>query len=172
MVLRELRPHDSEAYLRWINDPELVRLNSSYAPVMVPQHESWFSSIGSRSDVRIFTIQDDDGSPIGSCSLRNIEAIHRSAELQIRIGEAAARGKGFGKRAVAELLDFGFQDLNLNRIFLHVFGTNDRARHVYEKSGFSVEGTLRQAYFIGGHWENSIIMAILNEEYTTLRGQS
>ncbi|GLQ24724.1 N-acetyltransferase [Algimonas ampicilliniresistens] len=164
-TLRELRESDSAAYFRWINDPELVRLNANYAPTSFSQHQGWFSSIGNRSDLKIFTIQDESEQPVGSCSLRNIDYIHRSAELQIRIGEDSARGKGLGSRAVRDLLDFGFKDLHLNRIFLHVFASNARARRVYEKTGFTTEGVLREAYFIAGEWEDSILMAMLRKDY-------
>lgn len=168
-TLRELRESDSNSFFKWINDPALLRLNSSYSPTSFAQHKAWFSSVGQKSDMRIFTIQNENSEPVGSCSLRNLDWVHRSAELQIRIGEACSRGKGLGRQAVSELLSFGFDDLNLNRIFLNVFRSNARARAVYEKSGFIVEGTLRHAYFIGGNWEDSILMSILRQEYKDRR---
>jgi len=47
---------------------------------------------------------------------------------------------------------YGFEELNLNRIWLRVYDTNPRARKAYEKAGFVYEGTLRQAEYKHGRY--------------------
>ena len=91
--------------------------------------------------------------------------MHRTAELQIRIGEGAERGAGRGSEAVVLLLNFGFRDLNLNRIFLHVFANNEPALRMYEKVGFTREGVLRRAAYIDGSYVDIVVMGILREEH-------
>jgi len=87
------------------------------------------------------------------------------AELQIRIGDAADRGRGVGSEAVGLLLRFAFDDLNLQRVQLHVFADNAAAIRVYEKAGFVREGVLRQAAHIGGKYVDVVLMGILREDY-------
>lgn len=157
---------DSEVLFSWINDRELVLSSAPFRPVHHASHLEWFRNIQSRSDVAIFGIRRiADDSLIGSCQLHSINPIHRSAELQIRIGRKDAQGSGIGTEACDLLLQHAFQDLSLRRVYLHVFETNERAIGLYNRSGFKVEGMLRQAAFIDGQWVNVVMMAILREEY-------
>jgi len=71
---------------------------------------------------------------------------------------------GLGTDAVRTLCRFGFDHMNLQRIELDVFDTNPRARRAYEKVGFVLEGTRRQAQFVGGRNVDSHLMGLLAEE--------
>ena len=167
--LRELRKSDSEKYFEWINKRELVLLNSAYTPVSEFSHNKWFDSISENKLVRIFSIVASDKNEkewlIGSCSLRNIDSLNRSAELQIRIGEENFRGKGLGTSAIKNLIEFGFNDLNLNRIYLEVFEENKIAISVYKKCGFVKEGVKRESAFVNGKKYNIVLMSILRKEF-------
>jgi RimJ/RimL family protein N-acetyltransferase len=166
VTLAALRPEDSPTLFQWINDRELVLFNSAYRPVSQGEHDAWFESIRERSDVFIFGIRlCETDQLIGSCQLHSINSISRSAELQIRLGVSNERGKGYGTEAVKLLLQFAFSELNLHRVYLHVFATNPRAIQVYEKCGFVREGLLREAAFIDDRFVDVLVMGILREEY-------
>ena len=157
---------DAAELYEWINDREQVLFNAPYKPVSEPQHAEWLAAITSQRDVAIFGIRTvESDTLVGSCQLHSINPIHRSAELQIRIGATEARGRGYGKSAVRLLLKFGFTDLNLHRVFVHVFANNLVAIRVYESAGFRVEGTLREAAFIDGKYVDVMVMGILESEY-------
>jgi len=163
--LSPLTDADSETMLRWINDRDLVLLSSAYRPVDEANHRAWFDSIRRRSDVVIFGIRETTGGRlVGSCQLLGINPTHRKAELQIRIGEKDARGRGYGKEAVGLLVDFAFHDLNLHRVELTVFDGNEAAIRTYLGAGFEKEGILRQAAHIDGHYVDLIVMGILRDE--------
>ena len=164
--LKELSQEDSPVIFEWINDRETVLYNSPYKPISEIQHKTWFENIQNRNDIFIFGIYEiKTDKIIGTCQLHSINWIHRNAELQIRLGNKGNRGKGYGSEAVRLLLDFAFRDLNLYRIYLHVFQTNTNAIHVYEKVGFKKEGLLRKAAHIDGKYVDVIFMGILREEY-------
>ena len=112
----------------------------------------------------------NEGAPVSVQNLmvdpnKPLKYVHRSAELQIRLGEAAERGQGYGTEVVRLLLDFAFKDLNLHRVYLHVFSTNTAVIRVYEKVGFVREGLLRKAAHINGAYVDVLVMGILREEY-------
>ena len=160
--LTALAPGDSETLRAWINDRDLVLNNAPYRPVHAEQHEAWFAGAEQRADAVIFAIRVVDGDRlIGTCQLLHIHPVHRNAELQIRIGEADARGQGHGSEAVRLLLDFAFRDLNLHRVYLNVFASNAAAIRAYEKSGFVQEGVAREAAFIDGRFVDVVQMAAL-----------
>lgn len=166
IILRAIQKNDLPQLFAWINDRDEVLWNASYKPVHQAEHEKWFASLVDRSDLKIFGIEKLASKQlIGSCQLFNIHTIHRSAELQIRLGSIEERNQGLGTEAVKLLLKFGFVDLNLNRIYLNVIEQNERAIRSYEKCGFIKEGLLRGAAYINGKYVNLITMAILQQEY-------
>jgi RimJ/RimL family protein N-acetyltransferase len=168
ITLAPLLKSDIPALFTFINDRESVLFNSPYRPVSEPCHEEWFESITRRKDMVIFGIRLMPGNElIGTCQLHSIHPVHRSAELQIRIGTTDYRGKGYGTEATRRLLDIAFRDLNLNRVYLQVFSTNKSAIRIYEKAGFSLEGTLRQAAFIDGKYLDILVMGLLKDDYGT-----
>lgn len=157
---------DSDKLFKWINDPELVHFNSTFSPVDDLSHAEWFDRIRKDKSVRIFSIRKNENNElIGTCQLHSINLLHRTAELQIRIGETDQLEKGFGTDAVKLLLKFGFNELGLNRIFLRVFDSNERAIRVYEKAGMKIEGKLRESLFINGEFINILVLAILKSEF-------
>ena len=155
---------DSDRLFRWINDRELVVLNAPFRRVERSQHDAWFAGVLVGAPDRHFFIIERtlDQSVIGSCQLLNIHSLYRSAELQIRIGERDAQGRGHGTEAVRLLSAFGFRELGLHRIGLQVFVTNGRAIRAYEKAGFAQEGRLREAACIDGEYVDVVCMGILN----------
>ena len=99
---------------------------------------------------------------IGFVLVKNLNPAFRAAELGVRIGAEADRGKGFGTAAIAVALDYAWNSLNLRRVYLTAFAGNGRAIAAYARAGFREEGLMRQAAFSGGHWHDVVMMAALN----------
>jgi len=167
VYLSPIQEKDLPTLFSWINDRETVLYNAPYQPISDLEHRSWYESLFANRDCVFFVIRRiSDNQAIGSCQLHSIHPVHRNAELRIRIGEEANRGQGFGTEALRLLLKFAFDDLNLERVYVHVFATNTAAIRVYEKIGLVHEGVLRKAAYINGEYLNLIVMGILRDEYT------
>ena len=166
IILRALRKDDSVHLYRWISNRDLVLFNAPFKTVSEVEHNTWIESIlEKRNDMVFFVIEEKVSERvIGSCQLLNINRTHRSAELQIRIGETDFHGRGLGQQAIKLLLTHGFNDLNFHRIYLHVFSTNTRAINAYEKNGFVREGKLREAAYIDRKYVDVLIMARLRNQ--------
>lgn len=165
--LRQVRLDDSGLLFEWINNRDLVILNAPFRPISYQEHQEWFENLGFRKNLKFFIIEDiESGLALGSCQLTNIHEIHRSAELQIRMGRSDFHNKGAGSEAVRLLVEYGFTKLKLHRIMLYVFSTNLRAIHVYKKNGFTKEGVLREAAFIEGRWLDIFVFGLINSVYS------
>lgn len=127
--------------------------------------ERWYqtSVIDGPPQKAVFAIQSADGTLQGIAQLTGIDAIHRHAELGIFLGNTEARGQGLGKRAIAALLEYGFQDLNLRRVFLRVTADNTAAIKLYKSEGFVEEGCLKQHYFQDGDYFDVLLFALFRD---------
>jgi RimJ/RimL family protein N-acetyltransferase len=151
---------------RWINDRDLAVLSAPYRPVHFSDHAAWWSSVSADRSVELFAIRLlSEERLVGTCQLLAIDHRHRSAELQIRIGEEDARGRGLGTEAVGLLLRHAFEDLDLRRVALHVLASNAPAIATYEKTGFTREGVLREAAYTHGRAEDVVVMSVLRGEW-------
>lgn len=166
VTLTAIRDGDMENLYRWINDRESVLLNSPFRPVHYRDHAEWFDAVRRRKDIAIFAVRAAaDDRLLGTCQLHSIHPIHRSAELQIRVGALNDRGRGYGKDALRRLLEHGFRDLGLNRIALQVFADNERAIRLYRNAGFAPEGALREGAFIDGEFKDILLFSMLRREW-------
>lgn len=161
--LRPLRREDAHLLYEWISHRELKILNASFHPVSNIEHEARIESMmAERTDLVVFVIEElKDKQAIGTCQLMNINWRHRSAELQIRIGDDRLENTGYGAEAVNLLCRFGFADLNLHRIYLHVLDHDSRAINAYQECGFVQEGLFKQAAFVDGQWIDVAVMGLL-----------
>ena len=69
------------------------------------------------------------------------------------------QGKGVGSALMEAALDLADNWLNLTRLELTVFADNVPAIRLYEKFGFTAEGTLRQYALRDGQYQDCLIMA-------------
>ena len=101
---------------------------------------------------------------VGAISL-NIEKHFDSAEMGYWIGKPYWN-KGYCTEAARVLLDYGFNELGLNRIFAFHMNHNKASGQIMRKIGMTLEGCHRQAV---KKWDNYIdlnMYAILKYEYT------
>jgi len=161
--LRPLCKSDVTLLCELITHRELVILSASFHQGFGNDHKSWADSMMTkRSDLVLFAIEElKSGAVIGTCQLFNVNWRHRSAELQLFIGDFTSHGKGYGSQVIQLLAKFGFSELDLHRIYLHVFATNDRAIRIFEKCGFNREGLLKDSAYIDGHWVDVVVMGML-----------
>ncbi len=162
ITIGPLLPNDTGALFLWLNDVKSANLDLAYRPVDWMSYNTWLTDLGKNSSQVLFAIRRVSQSKIiGFVVFKNIQPVHRSAELGVRIGSDADRGKGYGREAVKLALKYAWDHLNLNRVQLSVFANNNRAIRAYKAAGFETEGVLRQAAFINGEWTDSVLMAAL-----------
>jgi RimJ/RimL family protein N-acetyltransferase len=155
-------PSDTGALFLWLNDVESANLDLAFRPVDWMSYNNWLTDFASNPSQVLFAIRHLSQSKIiGFVVLKNIQPVHRWAELGVRIGQHADRGKGYGTEATKLALKFAWNHLNLNRVQLSVFAHNTRAIRAYTAAGFEVEGVQRQSAFINGEWVDQVLMGIL-----------
>ena len=165
--LRAREPEDEPVMFRWVHDPEVTEFLSMRYPLSHAQELDFVSRTSAPSytnpEFAIETLAE--GRVIGTVGLRPSLPENRCAELGIMVGEKEFWNGGYGTDTMRTMCRFGFQMMNLHRIELDVLAGNDRAKHVYEKVGFKVEGVRREAIFKYGRYIDVYQMGVLPEEF-------
>lgn len=163
--LRPISYEDTDDIVRWRNR-EAVRNNFIYREEFTREvHEKWMQEKVEKKEVFQFIITEKkENRKIGSVYLRDIDLANQKCEFGIFIGEEGFLGKGLGTEAAKLILQFAFNELKMNKVFLRLLAENTRAYKSYLKVGFKEEGISRQDVFIGGLFHDVIFMSILRGE--------
>jgi len=166
IFLRPIEESDLPLLVEWRNAPENWVNFFNKFPLSYGEQQSWHKSLMASQTKKLFMICRSDKTPIGTIGLDHIDYCNQTAEFgNFLIGTRENQGKGFAREALALLLSFCFQQLNLHRIYLFMYEHNESAWKSYESCGFKLEGTLRDARFSNGTRQNLLLMSILRPEF-------
>lgn len=169
--LRPFEERDLDHIMEWVNDAEVTRsLLVGRYPMTRTMEKAWLDERlkGSTTEVSL-VIETLAGDYLGGIGYFHILQLERHAELGLVIGRKAEWGKGFAREAMSLFVDYGFEQLNFNLIYLTVLPQNPRAQKIYSGLGFKEEGRLRQRMYRDGVYSDLISMSILREEWQALR---
>jgi len=168
VILRAFEPEDAERCYRWMNDPNIVRTLKTRYPIAFQNEQEWLErAMHANHSERHFAIErKDDRAHIGNASIHDIDWVSRNAWFGLFIGEPTAWNRGFGSDAIATMVRFAFDDMNLMKLRINVFDYNDRAKHVLEGRGFVQEGKLARDFYREGTWHDIVILSIFREATT------
>ncbi len=168
VFLRPAERSDIDLFVRWFGDANVARFTTIRAPFSRPMEEQWFERMldaQGRESYHFVICLRDGGRPIGTIGFFAVDLVNGKAEFGIAIGEKDLWDHGLGSEALEVLVDFGFGNLRLERIYLHVYDYNPRGRRSYEKVGFTLEGTERHAIYLSGAFHDVHLMSMLREEW-------
>jgi RimJ/RimL family protein N-acetyltransferase len=165
--LRAREATDAERAWRWVNDREVTRTLLVRYPWPRGAEDAYYGRLAEAPIAfgdAAFSIVTRDGAHIGACGLHRASPESRSAEMGIMIGEAAYRGRGYGTDAVRALVRFGFEQMNLHRVWLQAFSFNPAGLAAYVKAGFAEEGRLRDEHYQDGAYHDVVVMALVRAD--------
>ena len=161
VALGPLRPEHYEALNRWDNDPVVVRTWATLPrPRTLTQTTATFADgFWTEPDNDCFALYERaDGRFIGYAGLMHIDHVNRVAEFAILIGEAGARGRGYGTEATT---------LVLSNVWLRVYEYNLAGIRAYEKAGFRLVGVRHKSKLMGGKLWDTVFMEALADDFAS-----
>jgi RimJ/RimL family protein N-acetyltransferase len=166
IYFRAFKEGDEQMLARLENHPD-PRSTLFYAkPTTFEQQLEKTQKLLDDPNVILFTICDvESKEPIGQTAFHRIDWIGRMAIFYIGIADKENWSKGYGSEATRLMIEYGFNTVNLNRIQLHVAVENEGAVKVYERTGFKIEGTLREAMYHEGKYSDFYVMGILRSDW-------
>ncbi|WP_442593763.1 GNAT family N-acetyltransferase [Neobacillus sp. D3-1R] len=168
LLLRTLNTNDSERIEELAGDYDVAKTTLT-VPHPYPGGsaknfiESVLEAEKSGRLVIFAIIEKEQQQLIGIINL-SVNPTYRRGELAYWVGKPYW-GKGYGTEAAKSLLAFGFEELNLNKIFAQSFTNNPGSYKIMEKIGLKYEGTLKQHVARFGEFYDLAHYGILREEY-------
>jgi len=169
--LRALEEADLPAYRRAVNSVEVGSWAGYPWPHSEATVERWYEDVRTRHGRGEYWFAV---SPLGSDEFIGTVWLWSKGdrldglELSVFITEEAGLGNGIGSDAVDAALDFIFGSYETERVWLTTERDNARAVRAFEKSGFSVDGTIRHHFRREGAWRDSALMAITRGDWEAL----
>ena len=168
IILRTWRLDDFGDFYEYASDPS-VGPSAGWKP-HTDRMESLNILISFIEGNEVFAIVDNmSGKAIGSIGLHpDRKRVNPNARMVGYVLSKPFWGKGLALEAVNAVLDYAFNDLNLNIVSVYHFPFNEQSRRVIEKAGFSFEGILREATILpNGEIVDDVCYALTREEYLT-----
>lgn len=167
IYLRTINESDlNENYQQWFNDAEVCQFNSHHRfPNYRQNMQSYFDEVIKSGNNLILAIIDKGTEVhIGNISLQNIDSLNQSAEFAIIIGNKEFWSRGVGKEAAQLVIEHGFKQLNLHRVYCGTSIENIGMQKLAEALGFVKEGTARDAMFKNGKFQDIISYGLIRHE--------
>lgn len=147
---------DSELLFKWRSDPAIYKNFANQDELTLDHHKNWFSK---NSHNYYFVIRDQQDNPIGLTLLEDVDHRNRRCFWGIYIAETTNRGQGYAHEASKLALRFGFEYLNLRKIYGTTLANNVQGRQFHKSVGFKEEAVLSDFCFFDGNYHDLIYIS-------------
>lgn len=163
-------PHNSEyinLYVKWINNPKVRKYAREIVPIRVDDAKKWFeeSERGTPDYIGFLIWHKKDKKPIGIIGLGLIDWINGWANVGLSIGEFAYWNKGIATETTKLIIEYAFNELNLNKLQGCAAVENIGSWSVAEKLGFKFEGIGKQEMYVDGIYLDEKKYGLLKEDW-------
>jgi ribosomal-protein-alanine N-acetyltransferase len=168
LLLRKITLNDANDMFEYASDPEVSEYTTWSTHESIEDSKFFLKTLVKmykrRELVDWGIVHKAEKKFIGTCGFVEWRMTHSRAE----IGYALSRkywGEGYMSEAVSAVIDFGFREMQLNKIQARCEVNNIASARVMEKVGMQLEGILRQQLFVKGRYWDLKTYSILREEF-------
>jgi RimJ/RimL family protein N-acetyltransferase len=168
--LRAVEESDLGILRDWRNNPDFRKNFREHRELNLENQKKWFFKLQENPNDFMFVIVDKEKhEPIGACGLLYTNWIIRSADFSFYIGKDALYvDEKFAKDAIISLINYGFNDLNLNKLWMELYEYDKKKLDLFLNIfNFKIDGKLRCNAFANGKYWDSYIISLLKDELTS-----
>lgn len=147
LLLRRMHSADASALFKVLADDEVTEFYDDDAFTDISQAsdqiEAWENGFKNKGCIRWGITRKDEGYIIGSCGYYGFHTWYRRASIGYEIARNNWR-QGIMTEALSAIIDYGFGEMELNRLEAVVMPENTASIKILEKLGFRKEGLLEE----------------------------
>lgn len=168
LVLREITMDDAEAIFSCFSNENVTQYYGQETLKNIKQAEEFVeffsNSFKEKRGVRWGVERKGTQGLIGTIGFNAWSPKHKRAEIGYEIHPEQWK-KGFAYEAIVKVIQYGLDELQLNRIGAVVFLDNEASNKLLTKVGFQKEGILKDYMYQNGEAHNTYIYSILKSSY-------
>ncbi|CAM3562251.1 acetyltransferase, ribosomal protein N-acetylase [Flavobacterium saliperosum S13] len=168
LILRKLTPETYDYLFQQYNDNELKAFLGLVTEEELEKEKDKFRkgiATYNKSFVNFQLIDKQTNTVMGACGFHTWYTEHRRAEIGYALNSDVHKGKGIMSEALKAVIDYGFREMDLNRIEAFIGPKNEPSLRLVQKLNFTKEGHLRKHYCKNNIMEDSLVFSLLRDEY-------
>ena len=168
LLLRPMRASDIHSVFEGLSHPDVIRYYavSFMTPEETKKQMDWYQTIKDEQSGLWWAICDqDDHQFYGAVGFNDIHPVHRRAEIGFWL-LPEYWGRGIVPEAAEAACHYGFERMNLHRIYAYVETANTNSSSVLRKLHFVSEGTLKECELKNGQWIDLDVYALVKPNPT------
>lgn len=160
----KLRPWlktDLDSLVKHANNPKIAKFmtNGFPSPYTKAHGEKWLEMATASQPAKFLCIEIN-GEAAGGVGIHLQQDIMcKNAELGYWLSEMYW-GNGIVPKVVSQVVDYGFKNFDITRIYARPFGNNPASQRVLEKCGFKLEARIEKSIFKNEEFLDELIYAI------------
>lgn len=168
LYLRTLNSERYEQVMRTHTDAELMAFFGYTQPEDLQKEKQRHAgglTMFNKSFLFFHLIEKKSQQVIGWCGYHTWYMPHHRAEIGYTIFNAANRGKGYMGQTLPLVIQYGFEQMNLNRIEAFTSHENEVSKKLLLKNGFIQEGVLREHYQTPEGITDSVLFGLIKSDW-------
>ena len=165
----QLRPwtqNDLPSLVKHANNIKIAKMLTNQFPLPYTEDsgKAFIKHATEHTPLRILAI-DVEGEAVGAIGLHPQADIQcKNAEMGYWLSESYW-GRGIMSKAIPKMVDYGFQNLSIERIFARPFGHNLGSQKALEKAGFRFEAKFEKTLFKYDEYVDELYYAVRKEDW-------
>lgn len=157
----------TQEYVSWLNDDDVTKgLDTVVKPYSFEMLHKYVQDIIKTDTTYMFMIVDkESGKSIGTAKIHNISKKNGTCNLGLMIGDKFYWGKGYGQDAYNTSINYAFTVLNIRKIWELANSDNLASLSMCKKSGFEMEGSLKEQVYSNGKYVDKIVLGLFAEKW-------
>jgi len=172
MTLKLIKIKEKDIYqiMEWRMLPDVTKYMYTDPKLSKESQLKWYKDITQSDNLKYWLIEFQNTN-IGVLNLYNIDQNNKRCFWAYYIADSSYRGKGIGRNLECNIYDYVFYTLKFNKLCCEVLEENDKVIKIHQKFGSGIEGVFIQHIFKNNKFHNVIRMAILREEWDSIKNQ-
>jgi len=167
-ILRSIENKDLKKLLYWRNLEKFRKHFREYRELNYTQQKIWFENVvkGDKNTIMFSILSKKTKELLGVCGLCYIDWVNKNADFSIYIGKKEVYiDTKFAPDASKILLNYGFSNLGLHRIWAEIYDFDKKKINFFKKLFFKLDGKHRETYWCNNEWNDSLFYSILINEF-------
>ena len=164
MQLRPWHIEDLNSLVKYANNWNIAKYLTNFFPYPYTEEDgrNFIQIATANNPINRFAIEVD-GEAVGGIGVHpQTDIFEKNIELGYWLAEPFW-GRGIMSQAVAQMIDFAFENYDVERIYATTFATNIASQRVLEKNNFIQDAHLKRVLYKNGEFEDELIYAFRRE---------